>query len=479
MRNRIPVIAWILVAAMILSMAGCGVKEPQQNPSESGSEVQSGTKDSEEESESETSSAAETESESETESSTDTWDVPEGYTVTVLDKSMWATTGVNVRDLPDTTGTKIGSLVKDQEIKVTGQCNETGWFRVEYEGKTGFVSNKYLTDSKPVSNTPAPGEPNATVDVLKDILGKKVNKAGGLYVVGNAGFEGYNFNSTLQGRADSYASLMTKAADALKGVSNVYVMPIPLGSGVLLPDEYKGSVSAGDQGAAIDYILGKMGGNVLSVDIFGPLYEHREEYLYFRTDHHWTQLGAYYAYTEFCKVKGITPYGLDHFKHQAYTGFVGSFYSGNSKEHASVVDVLQKAPDTVYTYAPISNAKMTVTDTNGKVFTWPIINNVKNYAKGTKYSCFIAGDNPYTIIENSDIKDGSSCVVIKESYGNAFVPWLVDHYQTIYVIDQRYWNGNVISFAKEHNITDVIFANNLSAIGSSTQIKYFRKIVEE
>ena len=74
-------------------------------------------------------------------------------------------------------------------------------------------------------------------------------------------------------------------------------MPIPLGSGVCLPDEYKGKVSAGDQGAAIDYILGHMGTNVVAVDIFDTLYEHRDEYLYFRTDHHWTQLAAYYAET--------------------------------------------------------------------------------------------------------------------------------------------------------------------------------------
>ena len=476
MRNRLPVIAWMLIAAMILSIAGCGVKEPQQNPSESGSDVQTGTKDSETESESETSSATETESESETESSTDTWDVPEGYTVTVLDKSMWATTGVNVRDLPDTTGTKIGSLVTDQEIKVTGQCNETGWFRVDYEGKTGFVSNKYLTDSKPVSNTPAPGEPNATVDTLKDILGKTVNKAGSLSVIGNAGFQSYGYTDS---RAQQYAQLVTKVADSLKGVSNVYAMPIPLGSGVYLPEEYKGKVNEGDQEAAIDAILGHMGSNVKCVDIFARLYEHRDEYLYFRTDHHWTQLAAYYAYLDYCKAKGITPYELEHFKHVAYGGFVGSFYSGNSKDYASVVNVFQNAPDTVYTYAPISNAKMTVTESSGKVYTWPIINNVKNYAKGVKYSCFIAGDNPYTVIENRDIKDGSSCLVIKESYGNAFVPWLVDHYQTIYVVDQRYWDGKVIAFAKEHNITDVIFANNLSAIGSSTQIKSFRKIIEE
>ena len=115
----------------------------------------------------------------------------------------------------------------------------------------------------------------------------------------------------------------------------------------------------------------------------------------------------------------------------------------------------------------------------GQKIKWPIIKDVSNYKKGVKYSCFIAGDNPYTIIENKDITDGSSCLVIKESYGNAFVPLLVDHYQTVHVIDQREWKGNVIDFARENNIKDVIFANNLTAIGSSGQIKNFKNIIEK
>ena len=83
---------------------------------------------------------------------------------------------------------------------------------------------------------------------------------------------------------------------------------------------------------------------------------------------------------------------------------------------------------------------------------------------GLKYNCFIGGDNPYTEIYNPTITDGSSCVIIKESYGNAFVPFLVDHYQTIYVIDYRYYQGNLTQFIQEHGVNDLIFLNNADAL---------------
>ena len=494
MRKLKPALVVLLISAMILGLIACGAKNPQGNPSDSGSEEQSGTEDSQggsevdtgdsetgSEPDSETDTGSEVESETDSEQGTEiepgTETSPDGYTITVLDKTMWATTGVNVRSLPSTEGTILGVLALGTEVKITGQCNENDWYRVEYNGGTGYVSNKYLSDDKVVSNAPDPGEPNATVDKIKDVLGKSPKKISTLYVIGNAGFQSYSYNDN---RGTQYADLVTKVADALKGVSNVYVMPIPLGSGVCLPDEYKGKVSVGDQGAAIDSVLGHMGANVIGVDIFDTLYEHRDEYLYFRTDHHWTQLAAYYAYTDYCKAKGIEPFGLDHFTHKAYGGFVGSFYFSYYEDYKSTVTALYNAPDIVYTYSPVSNAQMTyIEEMGGKKIKWPIIKDVSNYKKGVKYSCFIAGDNPYTIIENKDITDGSSCLVIKESYGNAFVPLLVDHYQTVHVIDQREWEGNVIEFARENNITDVIFANNLTAIGSSGQIKNFKNIIEK
>lgn len=68
------------------------------------------------------------------------------YTYSDLSKTMYAKSTVNVRSLPSTSGNKLGSLSKNQEVAVTGQCNETGWYRISFNGSEGFVSNKYLAD---------------------------------------------------------------------------------------------------------------------------------------------------------------------------------------------------------------------------------------------------------------------------------------------------------------------------------------------
>ena len=84
-----------------------------------------------------------------------------------------------------------------------------------------------------------------------------------------------------------------------------------------------------------------MNSSVKTVSIFDTLKSHANEYLYFRTDHHWTQLGAYYAYVEFCNVRGFEPVPLDQFDRKDYTGYLGTFYS-NTESSA-----LANNPDTV------------------------------------------------------------------------------------------------------------------------------------
>lgn len=69
-----------------------------------------------------------------------------GYTYADLNKTMYAKSTVNVRSLPSTSGSRLGSLSKNQEVAVTGQCNETGWYRISYNSGEGFVSNKHLAD---------------------------------------------------------------------------------------------------------------------------------------------------------------------------------------------------------------------------------------------------------------------------------------------------------------------------------------------
>ena len=288
-------------------------------------------------------------------------------------------------------------------------------------------------------------------------------QSGGVYVVGSSGFEMYNYVDSL---AKSYADIVTSVADQLSGVSTVYTLAVPLSSGITLPDALYSDIPGSDQAQAEKDILAAMGKNVKTVPLHDVMMSHRGEYIYFRTDHHWTGLGAYYAYREFCGAKGVTPHALSEYEVSQYDGFLGSFYNDGGKP-----DAMKNNPDVVTAYHPISTeARMQYGKSDSDLTAGKIIYDESDAAAGLKYGTFIMGDNPYTVIENPDLSDGSKCVVVKESFGNAFVPFLVDHYQTVYVIDYRYYSGSVSDFAKTNGVTDVIFINNLSAIRGSYQM---------
>lgn len=85
-----------------------------------------------------------------------------GYTYSELNQTMYAKSAVNVRDLPSTDGKKIGSLKASQEITVTGKCDQTGWYRFDWNSTTGYVSDKYIVSEKPAVNTAASTGSNNT-----------------------------------------------------------------------------------------------------------------------------------------------------------------------------------------------------------------------------------------------------------------------------------------------------------------------------
>ena len=97
---------------------------------------------------------------------------------------------------------------------------------------------------------------------------------------------------------------------------------------------------------------------------------------------------------------------------------------------------------------------------------------------GAKYSCFAGSDNPLTVFQNKDVTDGSKCIVIKESFGNAMMPFIADHYQTVYEIDYRHWDGNLAEFAKKNGVTEVIFLNNMSMLRNDLLIGMLGEIIE-
>ena len=292
----------------------------------------------------------------------------------------------------------------------------------------------------------------------------KPYQSGGVYVVGSAGYEMYNYVGSL---AEKYQSTVNAVADSLSGVSQVYAMAIPLSSGITLPDELFSDIPGSDQAQAEKDILAGMGQNVKTIPLHDVMMSHRTEYIYFRTDHHWTALGAYYAYVQFCTAKGITPHNLSDYEVSQFPGFLGSFYNDGGKP-----DAMKNDPDTVNAYHPVSaTASMKYGDNENSTLTGgQVIFDESTASASLKYGTFIMGDNPFTVIENPEVSNGESCIVVKESFGNAFVPFLVDHYQTVYVVDYRYYSGSITPLARDKGVKDVLFVNNLSAIRGSYQM---------
>lgn len=341
------------------------------------------------------------------------------------------------------------------------------------------------TDPKPTE--PKPTEPNPTFPpdlpvnpvnkyrpdgypYLKSVLGTYSFYSSGLMRVDNRAIElwGYNDRSMT-----NYANLVSKVADALAGTTTVYSLPIPTCYGIMMPDDIQAIIGYADQGQGIESLLKKMSSNVVPIRCFDNLMSHRNEYLYFRTDHHWNGIGAYYAYEAFCETKGVNPYTMAQRQLMKFENFQGYLYK------ASGYDQTLLPGDTVYAYLPYySNSTMVYYDNNGNAHSWPIVVDATNWNAGSKYSAFAAGDQPLAKLTNPNITDGSVCIVVKESFGNALMPYMVDHYSTVYEVDYRYWKGDLVSFAREVGATDLIFANNMQMVTADALVARLATIIK-
>ena len=344
---------------------------------------------------------------------------------------------------------------------------------VSQEGAVSGVS-----DGASQSVTPSPAPEESPTPAPQEEPSAAPEQAGSLMIVGDTAYEYYNFK---EDTANQYITAVADAGTKLSGISTVYDMVIPTSIDIMLPESYlekfSSEINSNDQRKAIeDYIypsIQAMNSSVKTVSIYDTLKAHANEYLYFRTDHHWTQLGAYYAYVEFCKARGFEPVALDQFEKKEYTGYLGSFYSSSSEAAAA----LGNNPDTVEAYIPNADVTMYVMQKNGEELPdWPLIADADTYSAGNKYLAFCGGDQPYEEITNNDMTDGPSCIVVKESFGNCFIPFLVNHYKTIYVIDYRDYTGTVSALAQEKGVDDVICVNNISMTRNDGLVEEFANI---
>ncbi len=292
-----------------------------------------------------------------------------------------------------------------------------------------------------------------------------VEDLGTVITIDDTGYEYYHF---LEKEADTYSAAINRAASILEGKAKVYSMIVPTSMDVTMPQSYRKPLKTADQKKAIDYMYSRMSANVGKVNIYPTLVAHKNEYIYFRTDHHWTALGAYYAYCDFMKAKGSTAVPLSDFIEYKYEGFLGSFYT-DTKQNPN----LGANPDYIMAYEPKQLKKIHTYTKDGEK-DYSIVSNADKLNPRDKYMTFICGDKPYGVMTNPEITDDSSCLVIKESFGNAMVAYLTQNYKNVYVVDYRYitdvYKGTLKQFVEERAIQDVIFLNNISATRNSTLV---------
>lgn len=356
-----------------------------------------------------------------------------------------------------------GQVIEDDETltetttaaeTTTATITETATAEITTSEKTASetVTEKQNTEEKTTAENTEEKTTKAKTDSVTETLGS-------IAIVDNAGYEYYNF---VQDTADIYIKAVNRAGKKLAGTTNVYCMVIPLSTDIILDESVRKKLSVSDQRAATDYMYGSMNDNVNTIEVYNTLKEHNDEYIYFRTDHHWTALGAYYAYVEYCKSAGKMAVDLEDYKLTSFDNFLGTFYNDSGQSPA-----LAKTPDRVDTYYPPCKLTMKVTDVNGNTSVMPLIyDESKSTLASVKYGAFLGGDNPYCVITNESEGAKGSCVVVKESFGNAFVPFLVPNYKKIYVIDYRYWDGSITEFCTKHKVKDLLFCNNISATRS-------------
>lgn len=289
-----------------------------------------------------------------------------------------------------------------------------------------------------------------------------------MVVIEGTGYGLYKFSEE---DTKNYIQLVCDAEESLPESATLYSMIVPTALDVVVAEDYitGHEIDSSDQRKAIeDYIypsIQNLNGNVKTVSLFGPLRRHCDEYVYYNTDPSWTQLGAYYAYMAFCDAALIEPYGLQEFEEKSYSGYLGSYYSLSNDINMSY------NADAVYAYVSSSNTSLSFTTQDGsEQVGWPVIQDGDSYESSYLSLIFIAGDQPYAEITNSDLDDGSTCLVVKDSFGNVFVPFLAEHYQHVYVVDYRYYSGDVPSLADETGATDVILLNGIRATSNADSI---------
>jgi len=242
---------------------------------------------------------------------------------------------------------------------------------------------------------------------------------------------------------------------------NLSIMLVPTATSIysnLLPSD---NINYSEKDA-IKYYYDNL--NIKTIDLYNVFEKEKNNYqLFYRTDHHWTSFGAFFAYIEFCKNNDIDYYSIDELTLEKVSEeFLGTLYS-------KVFTLNQKKDDIYKLYLEENSFTVKyLTKTTNSLYE-------DSYLKEKdKYSYFLNTNQPVIEVINNNIDNDKEILIIKDSFANSFIPILANNYKKIHVIDPRYYNLAISDYIKEHNIKDVLFLYNINNIDTDTGILKLR-----
>jgi len=241
---------------------------------------------------------------------------------------------------------------------------------------------------------------------------------------------------------------------------NLNLMLVPTSISInheMLPNnvEYKSQMKE------LEYIYDNI--NFNTINLYDTLIEQNKYYqMYYRLDHHWTSYGAYYAYQEYCKANNINYLLINDFEIKEVTKeFNGTLYS-KSNDYS-------KKSDSIHLFIPEkNNYEVEYVYSKKKTDT---LYELSYLEKKDKYSLFLDNNHPLIVVTNNDIKNNDEIVIIKDSYANSFVPFIVNHFKKVHIIDPRFYQEDISEYIKANkNIKDALILYNMNTMDGDVGI---------
>ena len=245
------------------------------------------------------------------------------------------------------------------------------------------------------------------------------------------------------GSGTTYATALNYLQEQVGSDVSIYSMPAPIATQYYLPAS--ASDYSNDQESSMQNVAAQLSDSITTVDVFPVLAKHTSEEIYLRTDHHWAPLGAYYACQTFASAAGVPFADLSSYEAEYAEGYVGTLYSfsGDSR--------ILNDPETFVTYYPTVSYR---TDYYDCSFDYSYTNDLI-LGRGD-YLTFMGSDELICKVTTS-VGNGRKLLIVKDSYGNAEIPFYTSSFDEIYVVDMRYLEANLINMIEDLGITDVLF----------------------